>query len=159
MNIDWFTFIAQIINFLVLIWLLNWFLYEPITKAMQARQDNVAKLLSSAEDQQRAARQEKMRYDELSSQLDSERQRIVAAAREEATQTKQKLLNEARTEVQMRRSDWLHSLEREQNSLINTVRDRASQQVIAATLRGVVSVGRCRFGGTDDFPVHRKLER
>ena len=42
MSIDWFTFTAQILNFLVLVWLLTHFLYQPITKAMQERQQKIA---------------------------------------------------------------------------------------------------------------------
>jgi len=30
MLIDWFTVIAQVINFLILVWLLKKFLYKPI---------------------------------------------------------------------------------------------------------------------------------
>ena len=37
MLIDWFTVGAQIVNFLVLVGLLKYFLYEPILKAMDKR--------------------------------------------------------------------------------------------------------------------------
>ena len=42
MSIDWFTFTAQIINFLVLVWLLSHFLYKPIVNAMNDRQARIA---------------------------------------------------------------------------------------------------------------------
>ena len=37
MQIDWLTVAAQIVNFLVLVWLLQRFLYRPITDAMARR--------------------------------------------------------------------------------------------------------------------------
>jgi F-type H+-transporting ATPase subunit b len=48
MHIDGFTVIAQIINFLVLVWLLKRFLYGPITQAMAARQQKIAAALDDA---------------------------------------------------------------------------------------------------------------
>ncbi len=48
MLIDWFTVIAQAINFLVLVWLLKRFLYKPILDAIDARENLIAKTLSEA---------------------------------------------------------------------------------------------------------------
>ena len=42
MQIDWITVAAQIVNFLILVWLLQHFLYGPITRAMQRREQRIA---------------------------------------------------------------------------------------------------------------------
>ena len=42
MQIDFFTFFAQIVNFLILIYLLRRFLYGPITRAMAGREGRIA---------------------------------------------------------------------------------------------------------------------
>ncbi|MCH9698254.1 MAG: F0F1 ATP synthase subunit B, partial [Gammaproteobacteria bacterium] len=42
MLIDWFTVSAQIINFLILVWLLKRFLYQPILNAIDAREQRIA---------------------------------------------------------------------------------------------------------------------
>ena len=42
MKIDWFTVFAQVINFLILVWLLKQFLYKPILNAIEARENKVA---------------------------------------------------------------------------------------------------------------------
>ncbi len=49
MLIDWFTVIAQILNFLILVWLLKHFLYKPILNAIDAREKKVADELANAE--------------------------------------------------------------------------------------------------------------
>ena len=41
MQIDWLTVAAQIVNFLVLVWLLQRFLYKPITNAMHRREERI----------------------------------------------------------------------------------------------------------------------
>ena len=37
MQIDWITIVAQIVNFLVLVWLLNRVLYRPLSRALDER--------------------------------------------------------------------------------------------------------------------------
>ena len=37
MQIDWITVAAQIVNFLVLVWILQRLLYRPVTRAMARR--------------------------------------------------------------------------------------------------------------------------
>ena len=43
MLIDWFTVVAQVVNFLILVWLLKRFLYKPILDAIDAREKRIAK--------------------------------------------------------------------------------------------------------------------
>jgi F-type H+-transporting ATPase subunit b len=49
MRIDWWTLALQAINVLVLVWLLGYFLYKPVVKAIVARQAAADKLLQDAE--------------------------------------------------------------------------------------------------------------
>lgn len=51
MLIDWFTVIAQVINFLILVFLLHRFLYRPITKTIQARQKEIQRRWQEAEEE------------------------------------------------------------------------------------------------------------
>ena len=45
MDIDKITFVAQIVNLIVLIWLLKRFLYKPIIQAVDKRQSAILKKL------------------------------------------------------------------------------------------------------------------
>ena len=38
MKINWFTVIAQLVNFLILVWLMKRFLYKPILNAIDERE-------------------------------------------------------------------------------------------------------------------------
>ena len=44
MQVDWLTVAAQIVNFLILVWLLHKFLYGPIVRAMGDREAAIAAL-------------------------------------------------------------------------------------------------------------------
>ena len=66
MQIDWLTVSAQLINFLVLVWLLKRFLYRPVMDAMQRREQHIAARIGAAEQQEGLADQRERRYrDEL----------------------------------------------------------------------------------------------
>jgi F-type H+-transporting ATPase subunit b len=49
MLIDWFTVGAQVVNFLILVWLMKRFLYKPILHAIDAREKRIAKELADAD--------------------------------------------------------------------------------------------------------------
>jgi len=138
MNIDWFTFVAQIVNFAVLVYLLSRFLYGPITRAMERREADIADRLEDADRQQHDAEAAESRFLELSRNLEYQRTEFFDQARAEAEVTRQTLVQEARAEIQARRDEWQQALLREQTTLINLVRQRASQQVVAIS-RGALS--------------------
>ena len=133
MNIDWFTFTAQIVNFAVLVYLLNRFLYGPITRAMSQREEGIASRLHMAEKKEQDAKTELERYRQLSADIEQQRSVLFEQARTESENTRQTLVEDARTEVQSRRKDWLDSLQREQAAMINLVRQRAGDQIVVVS--------------------------
>jgi F-type H+-transporting ATPase subunit b len=48
MNFDWTTFVLEVINFLILVWLLKRFLYRPVLDAVARRQSAVTATLADA---------------------------------------------------------------------------------------------------------------
>ncbi|MEI8606176.1 F0F1 ATP synthase subunit B family protein [Pseudoalteromonas sp. B160] len=48
MLIDWFTVAAQAVNFLILVWLLKRYLYQPILHAIDDREQRIADELDAA---------------------------------------------------------------------------------------------------------------
>jgi len=46
---DWFTVLAQIANFLILMWLLKRFSYKPVLDTIDAREKRIADLLKETE--------------------------------------------------------------------------------------------------------------
>ena len=48
MLIDWFTVGAQLLNFVILVWLMKRFLYQPVLDAIAAREQKIAAELADA---------------------------------------------------------------------------------------------------------------
>ena len=84
MQIDWLTVAAQIVNFLVLVWLLQRFLYRPITTAMRRREERIETLLAEAREARETAEAEERRLEEKEADLDARADEILAERLAEA---------------------------------------------------------------------------
>ncbi len=122
MGIDWFTFGAQIVNFLILVWLLRKFLYGPIINAMDRREAAIAERMAAADKQQREAETQAALYQEKNRSLDHRQEELMAEVQEAVKQRQKELLGEARAAVEHSRSAWYEALEREQTSLAQEIR-------------------------------------
>lgn len=135
MLIDWFTVIAQIINFLILVFLLWRFLYKPILKTIDERQRRIDQRWQDAEDQQQQAEQEAADYRQRRRELDDRQQQILAQAKEDAEADRKQRLHQARQEIESLKQQWQEALQREQESFLTDLRSQVEHQVYAITRR------------------------
>ncbi len=63
MQFDWTTFALEVVNFLVLLWILNRFLYKPVLEMLDARQKRIADQVQQAEGVQQDAEMLKLQYE------------------------------------------------------------------------------------------------
>jgi F-type H+-transporting ATPase subunit b len=137
-EINWFTFCAQILNFFVLIFVLQRFLYKPITKAMARREKTIRDRLSSASEQKAEAEQEVKHYQEMQQQFTDEKTELLTQAKSEVEEIHQRLLKEMQGSVATERSQWQTNLQRQRESFLREVGDRTMQQ-LQATVRRVLT--------------------
>ncbi|WP_461481957.1 F0F1 ATP synthase subunit delta [Porticoccus sp.] len=105
MELSWSTFLLEIINFLVLIWILKHFLYKPVLAIIAKRQAGVEKTLGDARALHADADKLKQQYearlehwnqerqqarDTLSGELEAERSRKLSALRDSLQQEREK---------------------------------------------------------------------
>lgn len=137
MLIDWFTVGAQIVNFLILIYLLKRFLYKPILRAMDERERKIAGRLRDAEEKKRQAEEEARELAGQRQELEDSRNRMMAAARKEIEQWREEELAKAGQEVERARQAWRDSLEREQNDFIRRMKTALSSQVFRVAAKAL----------------------
>ena len=65
MQIDWFTLVAQIVNFLILIWLLKKFLFRPVQNVMKKRENEITSRLEEARNRLNEAEKKVEEYQKL----------------------------------------------------------------------------------------------
>jgi len=128
MIIDWYTIIFQIINFMVLVFLLRLFLYKPIIKAMDERENTIIEREKEAGRRESEAEERVNNFNQKSEELENRKTEILEKAQAEAEEKKQQLLNEARQEVDQTRQRWADSFEKEKESFIIELKRRIGQQ-------------------------------
>jgi F-type H+-transporting ATPase subunit b len=99
MLIDWFTVGAQVLNFLVLVWLLKRFLYKPILGAIETRENGIRKELADADAKRDQAKKDGEDFRSKNEVFDRERAGLLAKAADEAKAERQKLLDTARADA------------------------------------------------------------
>ena len=96
MLIDWFTVFAQIVNLLILVWLLKRFLYKPILNAVNQREKAIHDQLQLAESKFAESESLKAEYTLKNEQFDKDRENRLSKVVEESEQLKITLTQNAR---------------------------------------------------------------
>lgn len=135
MQIDWVTVGAQIINFLVLVYLLKRFLYGRIVDAMDRRQQSIAATLEDAQHKADAALHEGEEYRRMRDQLEQEKTGLLQQAKTAADAQGQQLLEQQRAEITATRDKWLAEFERDKENHQKTLRQAVAQQVCTISRR------------------------
>jgi len=127
--IDPFTVGAQIVNFLILVGLLKYFLYGPIVSAMDKREEKIRSRLNDAERKKEEAEAERSGYEKERKEMEDQREKLLEEAEDEAEQRRKKLLEEAREAAEDRRRQWQEALAREKETFIRELRRMAGEEV------------------------------
>jgi F-type H+-transporting ATPase subunit b len=131
MLIDWFTVIAQVINFLILVWLLKRYLYRPILDAIDAREKRIAAKIADADAKESAAQKQREEYQQKNTRFDQERNVHMNEAIEAAQAERVQLLDAARQEAEDLRVSLKQALTNEQQSLNEELGRRTREEVFA----------------------------
>jgi len=131
--INWFTVIAQIVNFLILVVLLKYLLYNRIIKAMDEREGKIQLHLKEAEEKEQAAEQEAQSLREKNRDFDEKREYMLAQAKKEADARRKELIQEARQAATNLRLVWQEAVRREKESFVLNLRKMAATQAYSIT--------------------------
>lgn len=149
LGIDWKLLIAQAINFIVLLWVLRRYAYQPILRALEARTKKIEQGLSDAASS----------HERLQKVVEEERQ-VMAAAREEAhdillkaeasaKERDARMLQETKVKIDKMITDADAHLAEEKARLVREAKAEISSLVVMATERVL--------GGVVDSRVDSKL--
>jgi F-type H+-transporting ATPase subunit b len=138
MRLDWSTLALQLVNFAILVWLLQRFLYRPVLRAIDARRQAAEKQYAEA---QRTAERAKQQLAELDSQRAAvavERAAALAEARKQARQFAESRRAEAEREAKALLDETHQTLAREREELLAEAR-RAALDLAAGMTRRVLA--------------------
>ena len=137
MHIDWFVFLAQIFNFLLLMYLLKRFLYGRIIKAMDDREAKIAARFAEADELKTKAEEEALLYEKRNQSLNEKKETMLNEATLAAEAKRKELMEKVRVEVDAVKARWQDMLIREQDAFFYDLRQRAAKQLYATARKAL----------------------
>ena len=156
MKIDWFTVIAQIINFLILVWLLKKFLYKPVLQAIREREKKIKDQLQDAAGMNAAATAEQRNFKKKIEDLDQQKSQLMEKAVLEAGAERKKLIEAANSEVIALQQEREKAFREQQEKQRLTLEEKISEQVFRITQKAFTELGAPELENQllDSFCVH-----
>ncbi len=133
MLIDGFTVVAQIVNFLILVWLLKRFFYRPILDALDERENRIASELAAAAGKQREAEAELHRFRQKNEEFDQRREVLLTTVTDEVRAERQRLMEAAHADADRIRISRNEAQQREYQVLHDAIERRTCAEVLAIT--------------------------
>lgn len=130
-NLNW-TLIWNVINFLVLMWLLKRYLYGPVREILDARQERIETELSEAERQKEEAEEFKRKYRDELRQARSKAQEIIEEAEARGKKKAREITSQAREEAKIMKENRLKEIERAKRDAADELRRQAADLSLRA---------------------------
>ena len=140
MLIDWFTVAAQVLNFVILVWLMKRFLYKPILLALDTREKLIAAELADASAKKTEAQKQSDDFGHKNQAFDQQRAALLTKATDEAKAEGQRLLEQARQAADTLGAKRREALRTEVASLDQSVLVRAQHEVFAIARKALADL-------------------
>ena len=156
MLIDWFTVAAQVVNFLLLVWLLKRFLYKPVLAAIDEREKRIATQIQDAEKKKAEAVKEQADFSHKSDEFERQRAGLLLETTNSGKIERDKLLEKARADSEELRSKLKKTVHEELDNLNGKIGTLAVEEVFSIARKTLAELADVNLDDrmTDVF-VHR----
>jgi len=133
LGIDWKLLIAQIVNFLVLLFVLYKFAYGPILAMLEKRQKKIEKGLKDADEAHKKLVESEEKQKEILKHARTEAKDIVEKSRLQAEKSKSEIAASAKTQAEKILAGAKVEIEQEKQKTIAEIKSEIGGLVVAAT--------------------------
>ncbi len=156
LGVDLPLLISQIVNFCLLAFLLNMFLYKPILNALHARSERIRESLENAEKVKQQLARVDADYDAKMQEARREGQMIIAQAQERARAQEQEMLVAARANAARVEEEARVKLDQEREQLLRGLQGQVAGLV---TQTASAVIGRELQGKGHDDLINKSIEQ
>ncbi len=128
MELDWSTFALEILNFLILVWILKRFLYRPVLGVIEQRQAHIREALADAKSVEEKALALQSQYENRLAEWEREREAARAGLAKEIAAERERLLNALAASLEQEREKRRVVAERSQQEWLRSAEERAIAQ-------------------------------
>lgn len=125
MEINWSTFVFEIVNFLALVWILKHFLYQPVLDIIKRRRVAIENQLAEAKQQQTDASVLKQQYEHRLADWEQQRQHAMRKLKTEIEEIRHQQLENLQAELAAEEEKTRFSRERQDIQLKREIEQRA----------------------------------
>lgn len=128
MELNWSTFLLEIINFLVLVWILKRFLYRPVLSVLEQRRQKIEQSLKEITVRQTQAEALEQQYQGRLNEWALEKQHLREAMQEEMQNERSQKQQQLETELASEREKAATITERHQAEFLRQSQQKAHHQ-------------------------------
>ncbi len=147
------TFVASMVNFLLLATLLTFFLYRPVRRFMADRQERIGQALEEAARDRAESARARREYEARLAQANQEAMSVIEDATVQAEKAAAELLDQARKEARNLLDQAAAEAKRERAAAFEAMRD----QVVDLAISIAGKVAERHIGSSDDEAIVRRL--
>ncbi len=123
MKFNLLTFIFEIVNFFILLWLLKKLLYKPVISLLLERKKLIDSRLEEAKRAKEKAENLKAEYESLLKKMEEKKKTELARITQEVEERKKYLEEQLKKELELERERFLSSLEAEREKFLNRIKE------------------------------------
>lgn len=122
---NWWTFVFEIINFAVVVFILYRLLFKPVREILAKREEAIELSRSEIEKGKRDVQNLKVELDGRLKELEEIKRATIEEARVEALKNRERILNETKIEVDRERERMRRQIENERNKLYEEIKEKS----------------------------------
>jgi F-type H+-transporting ATPase subunit b len=143
--IDWFTVGAQILNFLILVWLLKRFLYKPVLDAIDGRELRLKLESKAAAQKQLEAQAQLDDFENKNKTFDEQRAAMVAEVVAQTNSQREHLLGEARKEADELRAQYADTVRNDRARIGRQITRLVSNEVFGIARKALADLASAKL--------------
>lgn len=152
LGVDWKLLLAQVVNFLILLFVLRRFAYKPMLKFLDDRSKKIETGLRDAKRATEKLSEIEAKEREVLEEARKESVAMIARARESAEKTAEKIMIESREESERVLNETRKKIEAERESMRTDMKQELAGLVLLATEKVLNE----KLKSTDDAELIRK---
>lgn len=135
LGLNWKIFIAQLINFAVVIFVVRQFIYRPLLEAMHKRTKKIEQGIANAQEYEQKLKKWDSQQQLAREKIKTEMKKMYQTAENEALQTKAELFIAAKTEAQKILTRAKEELQEEKEKTLRETKNQAAELVAEAVAK------------------------
>jgi F-type H+-transporting ATPase subunit b len=143
--IDWFTVGAQVLNFLILVWLLKRFLYKPVLDAIDGRELRIELESKAAAQKQLEAQAQLDEFENKNKAFDEQRATMAAEVVAQTNSQREHLLGEVRKEADELRAQYANTARNDRARIGRQITQLVSNEVFGIARKALADLASARL--------------